>query len=287
MTTGTAPSQLGAAGGFLDEIQDCTFSYDTTTFCINNLGFKVGRRLAIVAAAPTTFIQSGATSVVAKDISLKGDPTISDIRWTSAAALEWRLVRWSWTNSGNPRFDVINALHNWIAASDMTQEMRIFGVKVVDVTGAGISGIPVRLTDGIGEVPVDTTTDSAGRISFNNPHPSLGVVADLQNAVAVVDHYGTTGRVYNIRIRNTFLLEANLPSMAGYNASYESYSRKFDWPGTETYTKTFGLLEDVNDTIALGPPPVPASPPEPILVDDVPLPADNEIRIQMTLPEAA
>ena len=116
--------------------------------------------------------------------------------------------------------------------------MWIYNVKCVDGAGAGVSGLPVKLTDNEGNEPVDTTTDSSGRISFGS-----GLQA---NAVTVADHY-LVGGVYTIRHRSPFLAEINMPDQAGYDGNYMSYKYYFDWPGKDSVTVSSGSFEDVND----------------------------------------
>jgi hypothetical protein len=250
-SSGTTPLGLGNAFSPYSNVYNVDFTHVTTAQMMNNFGALSAERITMACSSPLSFVQTAVSGLIIKDIVFIGSPTSADMRWTNSAAVAWRLVRPRWSGNANKLGNVSGA-HDWPIGDDSsnTQEMWLLDSKVVDGTGSGISGIPVKLTDGFGNVQANTTTDSSGAISFNNPHPGLGTVTMLQNAVAIVDHYAASG-VYGFRIRNPFTLEANLPSMTGYNANYESYRRKFKWPGSEGYTANSGQLEDVVDVISL------------------------------------
>lgn len=239
--SGTTPMSFGTFGGSeFDNIYNLDISHTTTAQVMSNFYAFSAERVTVACAAPTTFLNTSGISVSIKDLAMFGSPTQSDLRWTSpATARDWVLVRPKWTGNA-PKFSAGNSTSH--LAGDETYEYWLYDVKCVDGAGAGVSGIPVRLTDTLGNVQVDTTTDTNGRVSFGS-----GITA---NAVAVMDHYSVSG-VYTQRHRGPFLCEVNLPSQTGYNNNYFSHRYYFDWPGGATVTTSSGSFEDVGDVLPM------------------------------------
>lgn len=240
---GAAPIALGTSTGRADNLYNVDISHSTTSQVLNNFGAVTAERLTIAAAAPTAFLLTGAPSVTIKDLGLFGSPTQSDLRWSTSAGVNWQLIRPIW--SGNAaKFSAANAGVN-IAVANACVEYWIYDVKCVDGTGAGVSGLPVKVTDNIGNVQVDTTTDSNGRTSFGS-----GIT---ENALAMMDHYAVSG-TYTQRHRGPFLTEVNMSYQAGYNPNY--FSHRYYWrpPGYDTITTSAGSFEDVTDIVQMSAP---------------------------------
>jgi len=190
-------------------------------------------RITIAAAAPTAFIQGAAAGVQIKDIVFLGTPTQSDVRWTSATALGWKFVRPRWT--GGTKLSASSAFT--VTADLGLQEMWQWDIKVVDRDGNGVSSVPVKLTDVLGNVVVNTTTNSEGRVSFGS-----GITS---NAICVLDHYISSGS-YLTRTRSPFTAKINTRDLTGYNGNYLEREYAFDWIGEAT-----GNYEDVGDIVAI------------------------------------
>lgn len=204
------------------------------------------------------------TSRTYKDIALFGTPTRADMLWPSSTIVNHHLVRPVWTNNA-PKFGFVGSAA-LPSLANATLEYWPYNVKIVDGTGAAISGIPVRLTDAHGNVQVDTTTGSDGRLSYGS-----GLTED---AVIVMDHYSDTTQ-YVQRFRGPFLSEIN----TGPNADnrYRSRTYPFTWPGVETVTTSTGTFLPVMDVI-------PLFQNEFITVDDLPIEAEHVQRIAATVP---
>lgn len=233
--SGTTPILTGISP--LSNAYNIDISHVTTAQVCGNFNFTNAERLTISAAAPSSFILAGAPSQIWKDIVFFGSPTLSDLRWSAAGAIQWKILRPTYSNSGQPKFSS-GAIT--ISVADATQEYWGYNVKVVDRLGVGVANIPVKLTDTLGNVLVDTLTGSTGQITFGS-----GITADF---VPVVDHYTTAG-VYTLRHRSPFLSEIN----TGINRNPNYHSRTFTWfwHGYSTYTATAGSFADVNDVIPI------------------------------------
>jgi hypothetical protein len=241
--SGTTPMSFGSfgvLGSQFDNIYNLDISHVTTAQVMSNFYAVSAERVTVAAAAPTTFLATSSPSVTIKDLAMFGSPTQSDLRWTSAvAATNWVLVRPKWTGNAE-KFTSGNATSH--VAGTETKEYWLYNVKVVDAAGAGIEGIPVRLTDVLGNVQVDELTTSTGEIEYGS-----GVTA---NAIVMMDHYAVSG-VYTQRHRGPFYTEINLPSQTGYNSNYQS--KRYYWKpsGYESITTSSGSFEDVADVVAL------------------------------------
>lgn len=236
--TGNQPFSFGAVNQPLGNLYNCDFSHSTTTNqIVSNLYASTCERITLAATAPQCFLTLTLPVVVFKDPKFIGTPTTSDIRWSGANVISDVVVRPIW--SGNaPKFSALTAGNP--ALSFATQEQWLFDVKIVDGTGTAISGIPVKLTDTIGNVQVNTTTDADGCIVFGS---------GLQiNAVTVMDHYMVT-TTYTQRHRSPFTVEAN--TGVGRNPAYKSYTATYNWPGYDSITTSAGQFKDVEDIIYL------------------------------------
>jgi len=241
--TGTTPIAPGIINLGPGNLYNVGISHVTTAQVMNNFVASSAELISVACAAPTTFLLTTLPSIRIKDLSMFGSPTQSDLRWSSGVATGWELIRPRWTGNA-AKFSAANAGVT-IAVANAAKEYRIFDCKLVDAAGDGIAGIPVRLTDAHANVQVDTTTDSAGEITFGT-----GLT---EKAVVVFDHYCTSG-VYIMRDRSPFYTEINMSYQTGYNGSYQSHRYYWNWPGSETYTTTSGELEDVNDVIQMAAP---------------------------------
>jgi hypothetical protein len=148
------------------------------------------------------------------------------------------MVQPAWSQGGSPKCSTQTS--NIPTLANAMLEWWLWNVKVVNASGAAISNIPVKLTDTIGNVQVNTTTDSNGRVSFGS-----GIKA---NAVTVMDHY-SVGTTYTQRHRSPFLVEINTGNSK--NTDYQSLRGYYYWPGYESVTTTAGNFEDVNTMIHL------------------------------------
>lgn len=237
---GVAPFGLNPAIGSVIILYNVDLSHATTSQVLSSFTTTAAERITVCATAPSTFLQTAIGSLSVKDLKLFGSPTTSDIRWTGAGPVNWQLVRPGFTLAA-PKFSGTGANPGLAAA---TWEYWLWDVKVVDGAGASISGVPVKLTDAIGEVQVDTTTGSNGEVSFGS-----GLTA---NAVKVMDHYMVAGPTYTQRHRSPFLVEVN--TGAGAILGLPSRRYNFNWPGYESITTSSGSFEDVADIVTLGEP---------------------------------
>lgn len=184
---------------------------------ITALNSSNAERISIGINAAGYFIRSSQSTFAIKDLLLFGTPLVADIAYTGGAGSTWTLVNIGW--SGNaPKFANMSA-----SAGDIT-EYRVGDVKAGDGNGTNSSGVAAKLTDTLGNVIFNTTTDSAGRVAFGS-----GLTT---NAVPVLDHYGAVS--YLTRARSPFLMAAG--ALRYY----------FNWP-----TDVNGNFEDMVDAIPL------------------------------------
>lgn len=229
----------------------------------------------------TYFIQFGNPNLIIRGMKLFGVPVNADIRISNQFTVDWYFISPRFSGSGKPRFSFLNAL-TMLDPDHAAHHYRRCESTVRDSSGSPMDGVSYQLIDALGNMAVDALTDSNGRVAFGSE--------PFDNAVVVCDHYNLpVGGVatYAIRHRGPFTRKVNDPSSPNYNSAYESKSELLQWPGYETMTTVSGDFLDMNDTIILSPPAAPAAPPSPILVDDVPLPAEGEIRYDMALPKEA
>lgn len=240
-----APFVMGAAGNLIDNLYNVDFSHSTANQMMSNFFVTAAERITFGGVTPLAFLQSGSVNVQMKDSAAFGSPSNADFRWAGPGATDWTFVRPRYTGSA-PKFSATTAFAAIQDPNTAAHEYWLYDIKLVSgIGGVGVPGIPVKLTDSVGNVQVSTTTDANGQISFGS-----GAIA---NAVIVADHYVTAANVYTIRHRSPFLAEFNLPSMAGYNASYPTQRYYFYWPGYASITTSSGSFEDVGDVIALLP----------------------------------
>lgn len=232
-TGATAQIAIGSAVQAVNNVYNVDFWGNTTNASagvLSQLNCTVAERITIGGNANFYCLRTAQATIAVKDILFFGSPGTADIVSVGGATTVWSLVRPGW--SGNaPKFGPMTA------AVGTIQEYWTADVKVVDGNGTGVSGISVRLTDSVGNVQIDTTTDSVGRISFGS-----GVTT---NAVSVMDHYGTAAN-YLTRARSPFLAEFNTVNT---NTGYAIVRFLFDWP-----TDANGNFEDVALAVPLRPP---------------------------------
>lgn len=244
-SSGTTPMSFGTFGaqGPFDNIYNLDISHVTTAQVMSNFYALTAERITVACAAPTTFLATSGVNVSIKDLAMFGSPTQSDLRWTSAvSATGWVLVRPIWTGNA-PKFTSGNATSH--VAGTETYEYWLYDVKCVDGAGAGVSGIPVKVTDVLGNVQIDTTTNSSGQITYGS-----GLTT---NALIMMDHYAVSG-VYTQRHRGPFLTEVNMSYQAGYNNNYASHRYYWRPPGYESITTSAGSFEDVADILQMSAP---------------------------------
>lgn len=184
-------------------------------------------------------VQSASAGLQFKDTIWLGDFTDAVLNATGGNP-GWVLDRPTWPIGVN----LFKTAGTTGSADNGCHETRAYDVKCVSGTGSAVSGLPVRLTDAIWNVVVDTTTNSSGQIAFTNA--GLG-----PNRVIVVDHYNDGVVTNQIRHRSPYLAEINTPAQAGYNDNYFSYRYLFNWTGYETYSKSNGTLEDITDVLTM------------------------------------
>lgn len=178
-------------------------------------------------------LSSNTANVSFRDAVFFGDFTgggAPGVLSAGGTATGWKLVHPQWPTGVN-----LFGVNSVALADDGAHEYWEYDPQVVDgTTGTPLSGIPVKLTDILGNVQVDEITGSNGRITFGS-----GITA---NMVIVADHY-TGGR----RTRSDFLAEVNTGASA--NPAYPEVTYRFDWPGDDT-----GRYGEVWDIIPLGNP---------------------------------
>ena len=227
---------IGSSGAPIESIYNVDISGDSATNNVTAFFVNSAERLTLSGSPGFNFIASGTAGVSFKDLAFFGTPGLGCI---SATGANWAVVKPSFP-SGVQKFKDAVSTDPEVGV----HEYWLYDVKCVDGAGAGVSGIPVRLTDTLGNVQVDTTTDSAGEITFGS-----GLTT---KAVIVADHYNP-GTV-SIRSRSPFLAEINMSYQTGYNRNYQSHRHYFNWPGSETVTTTSGTFEDVNEIIQMAAP---------------------------------
>ena len=238
--SGTSPMAFGSGASAVENIYNLDIAHITTAQVINNFSATAAERLSIACPTPSSFIAAGGGLLTNKDMALFGSPTQSDLRWSTAGGTQWRLVRPRFTGNA-PKFSAGGAFtHDPITQG--TWELWVYDVKCVDGSGVGVMGLPVKLTDNIGTVQVDTTTDVNGQISYGS-----GITA---NCIVMMDHYPVAG-VYTQRHRGPFLTEVNMPYQVGYNNGYHSHRYYWRPPGYESITTTSGSFEDVSDVFTM------------------------------------
>jgi hypothetical protein len=236
---------FGTTGLNVGNVYNLDITGDSAGSNITSFFISRAQRLTVGGNPAAAHIATATPGLTHKEMSFFGTPTVSDMRWNSAAALNWVLIRPVWSlnvpkiSGGGPT-----------TAADGAQEYRTFLVKVVDATGAGVASIPVKLTDAFSNVLVNTTTDANGEITHG-----AGLTTDV---VAVADYYNDGAANMLIRHRSPFLLQVN--ATAGLNPAYLSKTINFNWPGMEGVTPTAGAFGDVDDIVAIEEPSVPGSP---------------------------
>ena len=231
---------LGSSTFPLANLYDTTIqSTSTTSTDILKLFFATkSKKVRMACQTFRSFLGANTTAAFKpREIIFKGTPATADVRWGGAGVTGWYLVQPEW--SGNAAKFAIVASGN-PSLANATLEYRTFNVKVVSSTGTAFASIPVKLTDLQGNLVVDTTTDSNGRISFGS--------GQLANAVIVMDHYAVT-TVYTQRHRSPFLLEVNTGNSR--DTTHQSLRTKFYWPGYEGITTSAGSFEDINMIVPL------------------------------------
>lgn len=208
---------------------------DTINNIITAFFVDVADRLTISslrAADSSAAISSNTAGGALKDVVFFGDfsgGAIPGAISLGASATNWIIARPQWPTGINLYSNVAPGTAD-IGAHQYWE----FDPKVVDgLSGDPISGIPVKLTDALGNVQVDTTTDSEGRVMFGS-----GIAAGM---AIVSDQYAA-----GTRTRSPFLAEFNTGSSA--NGNYPSVRYYYDQPGEDD-----GRYTAVRDIVPLRP----------------------------------
>ena len=194
---------LGSSGANISNLFNVDITGDPTVTTITSFFVDSASRVT-VGGSPVagSYVASNFSGLQFKDSVFSGTPAVSDLN-PSAGAQSWLIVRPTWSGNANKFSTTIPA-----TAATGAHEYWLYNVKIADSVGTPIAGIPVKLTDTIGTVQVNGTTDSNGRVSFGS-----GLTA---NAVVVMDHYQVAS-VYTQLHRSPFLVEIN--TGAGANSS--------------------------------------------------------------------
>jgi len=255
----TSPIIIGSASATPSNIYNLDITSESNNYVITVLQGGSIRKVTLGGPAVAYGLSSALANYESKDINIFGTPTTSDFRWASVNAFLWGIVRPGW--SGNAAKFSGASPSGPDLQGDQTREFWIYNVKVVDSAGAGISGIPIKLTDTTGAIPVNTTTDSTGQVTFlpaelDSTSTLAYQDALFTNAVPTMDHYidASGAGDYAQRHRSPFLAEINMSYQTGYNSNYESKRYYFNWPGYPSITTTSGTFEDIQDVISLAPP---------------------------------
>lgn len=229
--TGTAANSNIIIGGTTVPLTNC-YNVDywgnvtaANNGVLTNFNMTNAARMTVGGSGGPYLLRSPTNTVTCKDLVFFGTPTVADFL-PSGNPSGWDLVRPTW--SGNAPKMGANSI-----AAGIIRELWIADTKVVDRLGDGVANISIKLTDSVGAVQINTTTDSTGRISFGS-----GL---LTNAVITRDHYGNGS--YLTRDRSPFLMEINTISQ---NTSYPQLRYYFDWPQDVN-----GNFEDMADPIPL------------------------------------
>jgi hypothetical protein len=263
MLEGAGIINLGSATlGPMSYVYDVTIMSSTTGAVMANFVADYAEKVAIFCPTPTRFISTGSV-VKVRDLEMVGAPTNADIGNTGVT--EWDLVQVSWSQNAKPVGASVSRINIW----------DLIRARVVDpLTGAPRAGIYVDLYDVTGALIFSVSADALGGISVGTP----GTI--YENAVKL--GYWSGAEVFTEL--GPFRMVVNGTAT---DSSRAVLDYKFDWPyrtfvvGGSTYKQFLPL----GDIIPLGPPPVPASPPVPILAEDVPLAAPGEIRFEDAVPE--
>lgn len=217
-------------------------------------------RITIAISGAGAFIRTGVaqTTLAVKDMVLYGVPNVADISVPAfASSPSWDFVKPVWSG-GAPRFTF-----SAILSAGAIRESWLYPPKLAALNGTGISGMSLVVTDALGNVLVNTMSNSVGEVAY-----SSGLTA---NSLIVRDHYATAGPVYTTRDRFPYLVEVNtVNTMAGFQV-VRFYMMP---PGSAS-----GNFGDMGGTIPVGP-----STTVPLTVDQVPLPAHGEVRFESVIP---
>jgi hypothetical protein len=232
------------------EVFNTTFASSTVGAVITTMSVKNSDNFIVAALTPTSFIATGALNLKLRGGLLVGAPTFSDFNWSGASAgAGWIISDTQFSETaGIPRF---RGNFGGPLLSTPTKETWSFDVKVTNLSGLPLLGVPVRLESDIEGVVVDTTTLGDGNIAFTN-----GTIG-ISSAVLVRDHYNSGG--FGANRDRVFTLYVNQaggvnPPVAGYGGRVLT----FEWPGKEwlagAYEADGGSFKKIVMPITLGPP---------------------------------
>jgi len=166
------------------------------------------------------------SALALRDMIFFGAPSVADLVIVSSFG-SGKLVRPKW--SGGTKLSSATT----IPAGNLP-EYWAYDPRVQNVAGTPVAGISVKVTDVLGNVLVNTVTDSNGRITYDS-----GISL---NTVPVIDHY-ITGGVYLTRARGPFVFEYNTVNQ---NMTYPKHRQILNWPQDAN-----GAFEDHNPAVSL------------------------------------
>lgn len=237
INTSTGNFTIGSTPFKFSSLYNVWFSGAPTALLIANIGSDSSNKITLSATSLTTFFGLAVANLTFVNWAFEGTPTAGDFRWGNSGSTNWTVVRPVWSQNG-PKFAQVGA--GSMAVANGAKEYWQFNVKVVNASGTAIANVPVKVTDTLGNIQVNTTTDANGRISFGS--------APTANMCIVMDHYTVTG-TYNQRHRGPFLFEYNTGNSR--NTDYQSLRGYAKWPGQEGVSTTAGTFEDLNTVVHL------------------------------------
>lgn len=229
-TSVTSQIAIGTTTLALANVYNVDFDGDiisATNALLTSFNASNAERITIAISGAGAFLRSTQTNLAVKDILLYGTPQSVDVICATGIP-SWDFVKPVW--SGATRFSFTGPV-----AAGNVRESWLYTPKVVDQNGTGVSGISVKVTDAVGTVQVNTTTDSGGEITFGS-----GITTQ---SLIVRDHYATAGPVYTTRDRFPYLVEVNTVNQ---NLNFPAPRYYMSPPGSMS-----GNFGDMGDAIPL------------------------------------
>lgn len=251
------------------------YKQGTTNDAVASIFATVNKKVkAACVSTRAWFAANAANAFRMQDVEFHGVPSGAFVRWGGSLATGWRFFKVKWRD-GSTKFQVVTS--NQPGLSGASIEGSFLRLVLIDELGAALSGKRVKLTDSLSNVLVDALTDVDGRIAF--------AFEEFVNGVPLIDHYAV-GTSPTRRHRSPVKLEINPVGDPSYDAALASHTVLDLWPEWVDVDGDSGSFTEKDMTVQLGPPPAPAASQEPVLVEDVPIEAPGEVRVQMAVPEA-
>lgn len=228
---GCTISTSGAAGAFVlgnsdnpeFEIRNNTFVSATTGNVVTSADGMVSSGNVLAATAPATFFTSSNQTRLLNRFTLSGAVTVGDIRM-NAGGTGWELVDITWSGtSGKPK-----VVSNGPTLGEGSIDYRTFDVKVVDVNGNPLSGVPVFVTsDYFGNI-LDDVTETDGNVPFTD------VSVGLDNILPVREYYtADAGATTSYQDTVITLIVNSFDGSATPLSNYETKRINLEWPGRD------------------------------------------------------